>query len=88
MEPASREFRQTVRLRAFARRAAQGAGFEAGPVVILFRVMSLWLDISPEAAFVANLGLFVFFFAIAFTWAFDRVCGLPASAAANDARTV
>jgi uncharacterized membrane protein len=45
--------------------------------------MSLWLQISPAAAFVANLGLLVFFFvyAIAFTWAFDRMFGLPASAA-------
>jgi uncharacterized membrane protein len=44
--------------------------------------MSLWLDISPTAALLANLGLLVFFFvyAIAFTWAFDRVFGLPASA--------
>jgi uncharacterized membrane protein len=44
--------------------------------------MSLWLGISPAAAFVANLGLLAFFFvyAVAFTWAFDRVFGLPASA--------
>ena len=51
-------------------------------MVILIPVMSLWLEISPAAAFVANLGLLVFFFvyAIAFTWAFDRVFGLPASA--------
>jgi uncharacterized membrane protein len=34
----------------------------------------------------ANLALLVFFFlyAIAFTWAFDRVFGLPASAAKRD----
>ena len=51
--------------------------------MILLPVMSFGLDISPAAAFVTNLGLLVFFFfyAIVFTWAFDRVFGLPASAA-------
>ena len=78
---------QTVRGRSFARRLAHGAGFEGGLVVILVPVMSLWLDISPTAAFVANLGLLVFFFvyAIAFTWAFDRLFGLPASAVPKEA---
>lgn len=79
------ESRQSVRGRSFARRLAHGAGFEGGLVLILLPVMSLWLDISPAAAFVANLGLLVFFFvyAIGFTWAFDRVFGLPASAAGS-----
>ena len=77
------ESRQAVRGRSFARRLAHGAGFEGGLVVILVPVMSMWLDISPAVAFLANLGLLAFFFvyAIAFTWAFDRVFGLPASAA-------
>ena len=81
---------QAVRGRPFARRLAHGAGFEGGLVVILVPVMALWLRISPAAAFVANLGLLVFFFvyAIAFTWAFDRVFGLPASAAHKDANSV
>jgi uncharacterized membrane protein len=84
------ESRQTVRGRSFARRLAHGAGFEGGLVIILVPVMSLWLGISPAAAFVANLALLVFFFvyAIAFTWAFDRVFGLPASAAGNDRTAV
>jgi uncharacterized membrane protein len=76
------ESRQSVRGRSFARRIAHGAGFEGGLVVILVPVMSLWLGISAAGAFAANLALLVFFFfyAIAFTWAFDRVFGLPASA--------
>lgn len=76
------EARQAVRGRSFARRLAHGAGFEGGLVLILLPVMSFWLDITPMAAFVANLGLLVFFFfyAIVFTWTFDRVFGLPASA--------
>lgn len=77
------ESHQTVRGRSFARRLVHGMGFEGGLVVILIPVMSLWLDISPLNAFFANLGLlaFFFFYAIAFTWAFDRVFGLPEFAA-------
>ena len=77
---------QIVRGRSFRRRLAHGAGFEGGLVVFLIPVMSLWLDISPTAAFVANLGLLAFFlvYAAAFTWAFDRVFGLPASAMHKD----
>lgn len=76
------ESRQSVRGRSFARRLAHGTGFEGGLVILLVPVMSFWLDISFFDAFLANLGLLAFFFgyAIAFTWAFDRVFGLPASA--------
>jgi len=77
------ESRQSVRGRSPARRFAHGMGFEGGLAVILVPVMAFWLDISPLAAFLANLGLLAFFFvyAIAFTWAFDRVFGLPESSA-------
>ena len=78
------ESRQPVRGRSFARRLAHGIGFEGGLTIILIPVMALWLDISALDAFVANLGLLAFFFvyAIAFTWLFDRVFGLPESAKA------
>jgi uncharacterized membrane protein len=81
------EARQAVRGRSLRRRVAHGIGFEGGLVVILVPVMSLWLEISLWEAFLANLGLlaFFFFYAIAFTWAFDRVFGLPASAKAPGA---
>jgi uncharacterized membrane protein len=77
------ESRQSVRGRSFARRLAHGMGFEGGLAIILIPVMALWLDISPLSAFLANLGLLAFFFvyAIGFTWTFDRVFGLPQSAA-------
>lgn len=77
------ESRQAVRGRSFARRLAHGTGFEGGLVIILLPVMSLWLGISLLEAFLANLGLLAFFFiyAIVFTWAFDRIVGLPESAA-------
>ncbi len=80
------ESRQVVRGRSFVRRLAHGIGFEGGLAIILIPVMSLWLRITPLEAFIANLGLLVFFFfyAIVFTWAFDRVFGLPESAALRD----
>lgn len=76
------ESRQSKGGRSFARRLAHGIGFEGGLAVILIPVMSLWLKIPPLDAFMANLGLlaFFFFYAMAFTWAFDRVFGLPESA--------
>ena len=77
------ESRQSVRGRSFARRLAHGTGFEGGLTLILVPVMSSWLDISALEALLANVGLLAFFFvyAIGFTWAFDRVFGLPQSAA-------
>ncbi|WP_296291410.1 chlorhexidine efflux transporter [Limnohabitans sp.] len=50
--------------------------------------MSLWLDISLTRCLawpILGLLAFFFFYAIAFTWCFDRVFGLPASALADDA---
>ncbi len=82
------EARQQATGRSALRRFVHGLGFEGGLVFILVPVMALWLDITFLAAFVANLGVFVFFFvyAIAFTWAFDSVFGLPASAGGTSAR--
>lgn len=77
------EARQAVRGRSWQRRLAHGAGFEGGLTVLLVPVMAWWLDTTAWQAFLANLGLLLFFFvyAVGFTWAFDRVFGLPASAA-------
>lgn len=79
------ESRQSRKERSLARRLAHAIGFEGGLVILLVPVMSLWLDISPLEAFLANLGLLAFFFvyAFAFTWAFDRVFGLPESVTKN-----
>lgn len=76
------EARQADRRRTLARRVLHGAGFELGLVLMLVPVMAWWLDTTWLQAFLANLGLmaFFFFYAVAFTWAFDRVFGLPASA--------
>ncbi len=76
------ESRQAVKGRSFTRRLAHGTGFEGGLTVILVPVMALWLDTTFLAAFLANLGLLAFFFvyAIGYTWAFDKVFGLPQAA--------
>lgn len=76
------EAQQAVRGRSWKRRLAHGIGFEGGLTVMLVPVMALWLNTSALNALLANLGLLAFFFvyAVAFTWAFDRVFGLPRSA--------
>ena len=76
------ESRQATKGRSLARRVAHGAGFEGGLTLLLVPVMAWWLDTSPLNAFLANVGLlaFFFFYAIGFTWAFDRLFGLPQSA--------
>lgn len=76
------EARQTVKGRSWWRRAVHGLGFEGGLALILVPVMAGWLDISWWQAFVADLGILLFFlvYTVVFTWCFDRVFGLPASA--------
>jgi uncharacterized membrane protein len=76
------EARQAVRGRSAARRLAHSAGFELGLVVLLVPLIAWWLDVTLWQALLADLGLmaFFFFYTMAFTWAFDRVFGLPASA--------
>jgi uncharacterized membrane protein len=76
------ESRQAVKGRGLARRVAHGAGFEGGLTLMLVPVMAAWLDTTLLAAFAANVGLLAlfFFYAMGFTWAFDRVFGLPESA--------
>ena len=76
------ESRQPTRGRSLARRTVHGIGFEGGMAVILVPVMAWWLDTTALQALAANLGLLAFFFlyAVAFTWAFDRLFGLPDSA--------
>lgn len=76
------ESRQRSRRRTLARRLLHGVGFEGGLTVLLVPVMAWWLGTTLLVAFLANLGLLLFFFvyAVAFTWCFDLVFGVPASA--------
>ena len=77
------EARQTVRGRSFKRRAAHAIGFELGFIVSLVPLFAWWLDIGFWHALVLDLGLSLFFlvYTFAFNLGFDKVFGLPASAA-------
>lgn len=76
------EARQPVRTRGLGRRIAHALGFEGGLVVVLVPLMAWWLGIGLLEALVLDIGLIVFFlvYTFVFTWAFDRIFGLPASA--------
>ncbi len=76
------EARQVLKGRSLARRIGHGVGFEGGLALILLPVMAWWLEVSLLAAFMADMGLlaFFFFYTVGFTWAFDKVFGLPDSA--------
>lgn len=77
------EARQAVKGRSLKRRVAHAIGFEGGLVALLVPAFAWWLDISLWEALVADLGfvLFFLFYTFVFNWGFDRVFGLPASAA-------
>jgi uncharacterized membrane protein len=77
------EARQSRKGRSVLRRLVHSSGFEGGLVVMLVPLMAWWLGTSLWVAFVADLGVLAFFFvySFVFTWVFDRVFGLPASAA-------
>lgn len=77
------EARQTVRGRSVFRRVAHAVVFELGLVIALVPLFAWWLDVSLWHALLMDLGLSVFFliYTFVFTWVFDSVFGLPASAA-------
>lgn len=76
------ERRQPTRGRSLRRRIAHGLLFEGGLVLVLVPFLAWWMGIGLVEAFVYDLGLIAFFavYTLAFTWAFDRIFGLPASA--------
>lgn len=76
------EARQSVRGRSLSRRAAHALLFEGGLVLILVPVMAWWLQVGLLEALVYEAGLIVLFivYTYVFTWGFDRIFGLPASA--------
>lgn len=76
------EAKQTQRGRSVKRRVAHAVGFEGGLVVMLVPLMAWWFDISLGEAMVLEAGLLVFFliYTYVYSWMFDRIFGLPASA--------
>lgn len=76
------EARQAVRGRSLRRRTAHALLFEGGLVLICVPVMAWWLAVGYLEAVAYEAGLIVLFigYTYLFTWGFDRVFGLPASA--------
>jgi uncharacterized membrane protein len=76
------ESRQPVRGRSLKRRTAHALLFEAGLVLALLPLTAWWFSVSllQALAYEAVLILAFLIYTWAFTWAFDRLFGLPASA--------
>lgn len=79
------EARQAERRRGIARRIGHAVGFECGFMAVLLPAAAWWLDIGLVRSFMVNLGLNLFFlvYTFVFTWAFDRVFGLPGGPAGD-----
>ena len=76
------EARQPVKGRSLRRRTAHALLFEGGLVLICIPVMAWWLQVGTLEALVYEAGLIALFivYTYVFTWGFDRIFGLPASA--------
>ena len=76
------EARQPTKGRSGTRRAAHALLFEGGLVILMVPVMAWWLGVGLVQALAYEAGLIALFIAYTylFTWAFDRLFGLPASA--------
>ena len=76
------EARQPVKGRSLRRRTVHALMFEGGLVLICIPVMAWWLQVGYLEALVYEAGLIALFivYTYIFTWGFDRVFGLPASA--------
>lgn len=76
------EARQPVKGRSLRRRTVHALLFEGGLVLVCIPVMAWWLQVGYLEALVYEAGLIALFIAYTylFTWGFDRIFGLPASA--------
>lgn len=76
------EAQQATRGRSLARRTAHALLFEGGLVLICIPVMAWWLQVGLLEALIYEAGLIALFivYTYLFTWGFDRIFGLPASA--------
>ena len=74
------ERRQPVRGRTALRRVAHAIGFEGGLLLWLVPFFAWWLGVSLWQALLMDIGFLLFFlvYTFVFTWAFDRLFGLPA----------
>ena len=82
------ERRQAVKGRSIRRRVAHAIGFEGGLVLSMVPFFAWWLEVGLWEAFVMDLGFITFFlvYTFVFSWCFDKVFGLPASAMPSPAQ--
>lgn len=75
------ERRRGVTGRGVRVRALHALGYEGGVLLFTIPLVALMLGVGLLEAFLIEGGLLVFFlvFTVVYTWAFDRVFGLPAS---------
>lgn len=68
--------------RSLAVRIIHAIGFEGGLLVFLIPLVAWWYEVSFWQALLMDMGLLVFFlvYTFVFTWAFDRIFGLPVAA--------
>jgi uncharacterized membrane protein len=71
-----------VKGRNWQRRLVHSVGFEGGLALFFVPLIAWWLSVGWWVAFMVDASLLLVFFiyAIAFTWIFDRIFGLPDSA--------
>lgn len=76
------EARHAPRGRPFAIRLVHGVLFEGSLTLLMVPLLIWWLSTDLWTALGAEIGLLALWglYTIAFTWAFDRIFGLPASA--------
>lgn len=76
------ESRQATRGRSLLRRITHACLFEAGLMVILVPFLAWWMSLGLIEALVYDIGMTTLFalYALVFTWVFDGLFGLPASA--------
>lgn len=76
------EARRKQQGRSLGVRILHAIGFEGGLLIFLIPLVAWWYDVSFWQALLMDMGLLIFFlvYTFVFTWAFDRVFGLPASA--------
>ncbi|SJN10016.1 hypothetical protein FM113_07985 [Leucobacter sp. 7(1)] len=66
-------------------RTLHALGYEGGVLLVTIPLVAIMLGVSLGEALVIESGLLIFFlvFTVSYTWVFDRVFGLPASALAE-----
>ncbi len=77
------ESRQAVKGRSVLRRCVHAISFETGLVLFIVPMYMWWYQVGLLEALRMEVAILVFFliYSFIFSWTFDRVFGLPASAA-------